>query len=228
MSKAAKNVRDACIYCGTQKDLTSDHVPPKALFAEPRPSHLITVPACRPCNKSYEKDDEYFRVAVLAQVASEQDPAAARLWSDKVIRGTLWRSPRLKRVIVQNLTAIDIVTPGGIYLGTTPTIRFARRRLDRVAQRMVTALHWHHYGHVPRDRVKFTIEMGPNPKQPGIAEKVARNVLGGRPWVAIGDGAFRYAYNRVADDPDWRAWLLQFFSGPFIVTLLTKDEEDPR
>ena len=51
--------------------------------------------------------------------------------------------------------------------------------------------------------MKFTIEMGPNPKQPGTAEKVARNVLGGRPWVAIGDGAFRYAYNRVADDPDW-------------------------
>jgi len=81
MSKAAKNVRDACIYCGTRKDLTSDHVPPKALFAEPRPSHLITVPACRPCNKSYVKDDEYFRVAVLAQAASEQDPAAAKLWS---------------------------------------------------------------------------------------------------------------------------------------------------
>jgi hypothetical protein len=217
-----------CIYCGADENLTADHVPPKALFPEPRPSDLITVPACVSCNRSYAKDDEYFRVAILAQTVTDRDPGAARLWDEKVIRGTLWRSPQLKQVILQGLTAMDVVTPGGIYLGTTQTIRFSRQRLDRIARRMVTALHWRHYGHVPRDGVKFSIEMGPNPKRPGTAEKVARNVLGGRPWIEIGNGAFRYAYNHVAENPDWGAWLLQFFSGPFIVTLLTTDEEDLR
>jgi len=94
MSKAAKNARDECIYCGARDNLTDDHVPPKALFPEPRPSDLITVPACLQCNKSYEKDDEYFRIAVLAQIEPDRDPGAARIWTDKVIRGTLWRSPR--------------------------------------------------------------------------------------------------------------------------------------
>ena len=91
---------------------------------------------------------------------------------------------------------------------------------------MITALHWHHYGYVPREGVKFTMAMGPDPKRPGIAEKVATTVLGGRPWIVIGRGSFRYAYNHVAENPDCGAWLLQFFSRLFIVVLLIKDKED--
>lgn len=150
----------SCIYCGSTGKLTKDHVPPKNLFPVPRPSDLITVPACEPCNQSFGLDDDYFRIAVLAGADPERHPIAARLWSDKVVRGTLQRSPALKSIILQSLRRLDVTTPAGIYLGTAPTIRLNRQRVDRVVRRIVTALHWHHYGHAPRAGVEFDVSMG--------------------------------------------------------------------
>ena len=69
------NVNDAatsarCYLCGkTGKEtpegkLTREHVPPRNLFPEPRPSDLITVPCCGDCNHRAHEDDEYLRLAV--------------------------------------------------------------------------------------------------------------------------------------------------------------------
>ena len=218
-------VPTSCIYCGEIRDLTSDHVPPKNLFRSPRPTNLVTVPACRACNKSFEKDDEYFRVAVLAPADKDREPIAAQLWKEKIIHGTLKRSPALKSVIRQSITSLDVHTPGGIYLGTTPTLRFSRKRLDRVVRRIVTALHWHHYGHTPRPGVNFTVSMGPDPKHPGVIQQVALNLFNGKPYVNIGGGAFRYAHARVPDNPDWGAWLLAFYTTTLCIVILSREEE---
>jgi hypothetical protein len=222
--RGQRTPRSSCIYCGATGKLTKDHVPPQNLFPAPRPSDLITVPACLPCNKSYELDDEYFRIAVVVPADPRRDPIAASLWSEKVVRGTLRRSPALKSVILRSIARIDVRTPAGIYLGTTPTVRLDRKRLDRVARRIVTALHWHHYGHVPSAGVTFTITMGPDPKRPGVAERVALDLLGGRPWARVGGGAFRYGHGRVPENPDWGAWLLVFHSTVFCLVVLSRDE----
>ena len=209
-----------CVYCGATERLTKDHVPPKNIFPTPRPADLITVPACDPCNKSYEKDDEYFRFAITAPVDLGGNPVASRLWKERIVGGTLKRSPALRSTILQSLSRIDVRTPAGLYLGTTPTIRLNRNRLDRIARRIVTALHWHHHGTVPADGINLRVMMGPNPRHPGIAEKVARDLLGGRPWISIGDGTFRYAHDRVPNDPDWGAWLLLLHSSTFFLVMM--------
>src|SRR5438128_12075787 len=54
-----RNKRGICVYCGREKKLTMDHVPPKLLFASPYPPNLPTVPYCRDCNASFQKDDDY-------------------------------------------------------------------------------------------------------------------------------------------------------------------------
>ena len=223
--KGQRTSPPSCIYCGTTGKLTKDHVPPKNLFPTPRPSDLITVPACVRCNKSFEFDDEYFRIAVVVPADPERDPIAARLWAEKVVRGTLRRSPALKSTIIRSLVRLDVTTPAGIYLGTTPTVRLDRKRLDRVARRIVTALHWHHYSRVPRPGVEFTVTMGLDPKRPGVAERVAVDLLGGRPWAIVGGGAFRYAHGQVPDNPDWGAWLLVFHSTVFCLAMLSGDEQ---
>ncbi len=41
---------EICTYCGTTGSLTRDHLPARSLFKKPRPSSLITVPSCLPCN----------------------------------------------------------------------------------------------------------------------------------------------------------------------------------
>jgi hypothetical protein len=222
--KGQRTPRSSCIYCGATGKLTKDHIPPKNLFPTPRPSDLMTVPACERCNKSFELDDDYFRIAVLVPADPERHPIAARLWAEKVVRGTLKHSPALKSTIIRSLARLDVTTPAGIYLGTAPTIRLERERLDRVARRIVTALHWRHYGHVPRSGVKFTLAMGPDPRRPGVAEKVALDLFAGRPWTIIGDGAFRYEHGRVPENPDWGAWLLAFHSTVFCVVILSSDE----
>src|SRR5262249_13551352 len=52
----------SCVYCSSTKNLTDEHAPPKLIFPEPRPSNLITVPACADCNQQGSKDAEYFRL----------------------------------------------------------------------------------------------------------------------------------------------------------------------
>lgn len=50
-----------CTYCGVPNPETSDHIPPKTIFAKPYPPNLLTVPCCTKCNNNMSKDDEYFR-----------------------------------------------------------------------------------------------------------------------------------------------------------------------
>ena len=57
----AKTRRGICAYCGKEKNLTRDHVPPKVLLAEPYPANLLTVPACHECNRRFQRDDDYTR-----------------------------------------------------------------------------------------------------------------------------------------------------------------------
>jgi len=215
---------DACIYCDRTDDLTRDHIPPKCIFPAPRSSDLITVPACRPCNKSYEKDDEYFRVAVTIPGEHQHDASGQKVWKEGVIKGTMRRSARLKNQIVESIRTLDMRSPAGLYLGSVQTVRMNRARLDRVAKRIVTGLHWHHFGKVPAADVDMTVAMGPDPVHPGRTERVARDLLGGRPWIEIGGGAFRYGYAQVPEQPDWQAWLLLFYSAAAVLVLLTKND----
>jgi hypothetical protein len=75
-----RNKHGICVYCGQEKKLTVDHVPPKLLFATPYPANLLTVPSCRDCNKSFQKDDEYTRTVVcLDDRAKHHKDAKAKL-----------------------------------------------------------------------------------------------------------------------------------------------------
>ena len=65
-----------CIYCGVNVGDEPDHVPPKCLFPQPRPSDLVTVPSCARCNRRFALDDEYFRdVIVLYTIDSTSLPS---------------------------------------------------------------------------------------------------------------------------------------------------------
>jgi hypothetical protein len=63
-----------CVYCGEQRELTRDHIPPRCLFGKPRPADLVTVPSCVDCNSEVSKHDEYFRIAVTTGIDRERFP----------------------------------------------------------------------------------------------------------------------------------------------------------
>ena len=67
MNDVSKSKRhpEKCVYCGHNPGITDDHVPRKSFFPQPRPSNLITVPACNKCNSSIGKDEDYFLAAFM-------------------------------------------------------------------------------------------------------------------------------------------------------------------
>ena len=52
-----------CAYCGGPTE-TRDHVPSRVLLDEPYPDNLPVVPACKSCNSSFSKDEEYLACLV--------------------------------------------------------------------------------------------------------------------------------------------------------------------
>lgn len=79
---------DRCYLCGSYKDLTRDHVPPKCLFPKPRPSDLLTLPCCYECNNSASDDDEYLRLATSGLLNANSTGALA--WK-RAVEGTIRR-----------------------------------------------------------------------------------------------------------------------------------------
>lgn len=196
---------DPCIYCGSLESGTRDHVPPKCLFPRPRPLDTVTVPACKSCNKSYQKDDEYFAVAMGAQGYGE-DPEAARVWKT-IIRPMLAHSPRFRRMIARNMIDVPVYTPAGILLPGRRLIRFEAPRIDRVVRRIVRGLLWYHYQQRPTGDVE--LEVFP---QQILPDEVAHmiNTLTQVSW--IGDTIFRYRHALAHDAPDTSIWALQFYA----------------
>jgi len=200
-----RSVPDPCVYCGFLGSGTRDHVPPRCLFPKPRPLDTVTVPACKSCNKSYQKDDEYFAVAMAAQGYGE-DPEAARVW-ETIIRPMLARSPRLRRMISQNILDAPVETPAGIVLPGRRAIRFSASRINRVVQRIVRGLLWHHYQQRPPADVEIVIFRGEK-----VPSQVADMINAFTKIAWIGDTIFRYRHAVANGAPDTSIWALQFYA----------------
>ena len=130
-----------CYGCES-KATSREHVPPKCIFEEPRPSNLITVPSCDQHNLEKSKDDEYFRW-FIATVSSESKKAE-NLVRTKVIKG-FRRKPALFREIYKGaIKNIDIYSEGGIYLYSRPGFKFDGPRVQNIMNQICKGLFYYH------------------------------------------------------------------------------------
>jgi hypothetical protein len=83
-----------CALCGIRPATTVEHVPARSLFPAPRPSDLITVPACAPCNNGSQPNDDYFRDTIALIV--ETDPSAALEQVRKTVERALQRPQEIR------------------------------------------------------------------------------------------------------------------------------------
>jgi hypothetical protein len=183
--------------------MTDEHSVPRAMFPTEKRANLIKVPACDACNQSYKKDDEYFRTVIAG--ASFADPVGRRIWDEKVVRSTLKRSPRLSAALVSRLVDIDIKTPAGVYLGIQEALLVDFGRVNRVLEKIVRGLYFHHEGRRLSKQIKISIRSAPSGGDlEGIGEEVVH--------CTIGDGSvFQYGYRIHEGDRRISVWFFCFY-----------------
>ena len=153
-----RNQRRACVYCGLEKELTADHIPPKLLLSQPYPKNLLTVPACRDCNASFQANDEYTRFVVSIDVrAAEQHDVQSKL--PAIVRSLQRQNAKaFADYLTRRMTETKILAADGTPMGST--LEVDRERINATGERMVRGL--------------FSIEMG-KPLSPTAHVRIAAN-----------------------------------------------------
>ena len=131
-----------CIFCQCRCADTKDHVPPRLIFPDPRPDNLITVPACEQCNRSFSKDDEYFRIYLSARQAGEEH-SGHKLLLEKSLR-SLERSAKFEQYWNSRLRVFEKVRIDGT-VDYVAQFQPDDTRLENFGERIVRGLFYHHH-----------------------------------------------------------------------------------
>jgi hypothetical protein len=207
-----------CVYCGEPGPLTNDHVPPKNLFAKPRPSNLVTVPSCRKCNKSFELDDEYFRLAITTGIDPISFPNEFDL-SVNAIRKL--RDPRkigFRKSMLASFSKKPQYTPAGLYLGQAGVLEIDVARVQNVVSRIIRGLFFVHSGRrLPSTSRVWVLSDWFGGDYGSDAEFVASlqeilAALDTEQVREIGERVFRYRYRLGDDGLDQSIWEFSFYA----------------
>lgn len=193
-----------CFHCGEAQRETRDHVIPKGWFLKPRPSNLPTVPSCRPCNESFQKDETLVRAYLVAYHTT--NPAARKLFEEKVIRDFQRPEgrPLLKR-IVRSTLLVEVRTSSGLILGTAIATQTERERVERVIEKIIRGLYYREIGERLSNDIPVEIL--------DVSEIDNTEELKQIPaWGSFGD-VVRYKFGQVPDRPTRTIWYIQFFEG---------------
>lgn len=189
-----------CYLCGAAGPTTRDHVIPRNLFPSPAPPDLITAPACRACNESLSKDEEYFRVFILGQAAMDHSDAK-EIWRTSV-RRSLARRPAFKAMLASRIRSVPIRTPAGQYLGDAPAMSAPEDRINPVLWKIVKGLYYHRRGDL-LEGVGFSAWCNPSDVQSELWKTL--------PHADVGGEAFSYWHAIAEDDPRQTIWWLAFY-----------------
>ncbi len=193
---------DICVICGKNPVTGRDHLPPQCIFPKPRPSDLITVPACDGCNNKRSGLDEEFKVAIGIQAGHGEE--GERRFHEQTSR-TLSYNRRLRGEIASTMKEVEIRSPAGLVLGSAMAVLLRSNSYDLIINRIIKGLHWHHTGYILGDDVDVTVYWHQNldKKTYDMAKNWATGI--------VGDGQFIYKYAIFDEAPMASAWILQFF-----------------
>jgi hypothetical protein len=202
------------VYCGVEPGTTYDHVPPKNLFPEPRPSNLVTVPCCESCRRTQSLDDEYFKDMVVMRNDVAEHPVGQRIL--KSVHRALKRPQGhgFAAGLARSVRGVDIVTPAGLYIGRGATYNVNLKRLDAVVRRTLLGLYFHETGvRLPDTHDAVVFGAAGLPLNDAVRVEVPRTVstaISGRVRV-IGDRVVTYAFQGFRDVPHASVWVFLFY-----------------
>jgi hypothetical protein len=207
-----------CVYCQQRPATTDDHIPPKQLWVKPRPSDLVTVPACLRCNKGFEKDDAYFRDCIALEQRSAQHPDALAV-TENVLRSLARpRGRGYTRYFLSQAGVMELRSALGLYTGHQGGFHVDLDRLGRTVARITRGLYFHECGEpLPLSyevrgffpegfRHLATWDMAK--VREGVVIPALRNRV-----RSVGRGVLRYWYARSDTDSRTVAWVLEFYGG---------------
>jgi len=215
-----KRLPSICVFCGGPAT-TRDHVPPRGIFAEPRPSTLVTVPACEACNNKASQHDEKFR-NIIGLRADPSVPEALRLWLTKALPG-LQRNRREMSSLQSTMHEVDLFNEDGTFIGRRTAAAFSKEAHDRTVERITRGLYFHHYGVplLPSTSVDvFFIGDGKswvNVFAEALPKMQVRNI-GGKT-------VFWYAHGLVGDVPQASLWFYVFYT-THVAAAVTRVQSD--
>lgn len=206
-----------CVYCQAAEDLTDDHIPPKTLFAKPRPSTLITVPACRTCNSKASIDDEYFRYALTMSDATGINPKAAKGRESSLRSLARPRATRFKSRLLSSFRPVEVRSPHGVILGTRLGYQVELGRVFAVVSRIVRGLYYYETKRLLPIGSEVLVHCDDTLIALPVSElsEIVRTIitpLSHREAKVVEPESFSYRFQFFEEDPCVSVWALTFFS----------------
>ena len=223
MSKKPRDaMNEKCCYCGGDAT-TRDHVPHRALFPRPRPTDLITVPACESCNNVSSLDEEYF-LHVLLSWRDAKGPVIDSLRKQRFESKYLveQRPPRrlaeMAERMLRSMEQRPLYSPAGLYLGDATTLTVDRNRFDRVLDKIARGLYFHTSNEKERIPAECAAEVIFNPGLETFENPDIKAIITASHGRSVGGQTFEYRIAR-ADEPANAVMCFMVFFGtlPMVV-----------
>ena len=203
-TRKANFVIKLCAICGIREATTRDHVPPKGIFLKPRPTNLITVPACVICNNHSSYVDQQFLVDLGVHVGY-QGGEGERFFTEHTLK-TLSKNRKLHRNIVNKIRPVNLTTPSGIVYEKAYAGEWNSEVHIKVMERIVRGLYYHHFSEILglRSTVKTHFFQS-------LSDELVR-ISNDWNLYSFGSGDVVYKYARATQDSKTASvWLFQFY-----------------
>lgn len=197
-----KNIA-SCYLCGSCENLTKDHIPPKNLFPDPKPSNLITVPCCKKCNEEMSTIDESFRVFVSSVI--NRSKSGDWIWNNKVLGSSFVRSEKLKAQTRNSLIEVtQTIADNKIKL---PAVTYPISKAKKYLVRLVKGFTTYFNPEIDYSRTKYRVNnIIPNQEIVNMLESKFF-------YIERGDRVFRMWRMFSKEDSNISVWVFVFYDG---------------
>ncbi len=209
MHAVSESVLDLCAYCGARSNaLTQDHVIPQALWKGSHlPQSTITVPACGPCHKHWDRESEYFRNILIAQIDRGAHAVSDRLLEGPVMR-SLARNRAARTDFFRNNRRAEIRNRSGLILGFRTAFEIDVSRFSRSIEKIVRGLFYQKSRYALPSAYRVAVARGNEFWSNDGFQKIHAAM---EPFAGCGDDVFMMRCVRDNSDVNVTAWLLQFY-----------------
>ncbi|OGC39238.1 hypothetical protein A2Y85_08755 [candidate division WOR-3 bacterium RBG_13_43_14] len=137
-------MQETCYLCGRiidKKDRDVDHIPAKQFFPsdyiKKENVQLITRPTHKSCNKTFQKDEDYFKLSMGA--AANDTPVLKAIWKDMARQVGKVKTRRLRLMVFSEFKK-EVRTQSGLIIPGIVAKTFDKKRIFRIIWKVTRGL----------------------------------------------------------------------------------------